>query len=518
MTLVHLKALFVIFVLAGGMFLLCSRFYIQRGMSPQIYWTRAAGWLGITFAAFISSSFWIFAFLLFLILFLLKLRDKQTIALYAFLAFCIPPYSAPLPGLGAINYLLDLNYLRVLNLVLLLPLCVSVLINNRNQRLTGWIRLVDLWVLGYIVLRITLLSTSGLPLTVTVREGIGMFLDVVIPYYAVTRGLTSRNDVREVMGALVLGWMVVAPIVVFENLKGWLLYPDLILTLDLKTFRHVHLTRGDSLRAAGPGGHPLVMGLFMMVALCFIVSMGLRASKALHVFLIMVVCAGLWAPLSRGPWLGAAVGLFAYLLISRDGVARLAKLSGLGLLVLPLVLISPLGPKIVDHLPFIGTVDAETVVFRQELLKASIEVIRQNPWLGTFTYETNHAFTHLMQGDGFIDFVNTYVIIALSTGLFGLVLYVGVFLLVLFATFQAWARNRKRDVELDGMGRSIFAASIGMMIFVATCSPIVGVITLKILVAGLALTYSRLKPVTAKAPASASPSPRMAPPPQWRHA
>ncbi|MBN4659364.1 hypothetical protein H4F44_26645, partial [Escherichia coli] len=93
--------------------------------------------------------------------------------------------------------------------------------------------------------------------------------------------------------ALVLGWLAVAPVVVFENLKGWLLYPDLILTLDLKTFRHVHLSRGDSLRAAGPGGHPLVMGLFMMVALCFIMSMGLRASKALHAFLIAAVCAGL---------------------------------------------------------------------------------------------------------------------------------------------------------------------------------------------------------------------------------
>ncbi len=510
MTLVHIKAIFVIYVLAGGMFLLCSRFYIQRGMSPEIYWRRAAGWMAISTAAFVSTSFWIFAFLLFLIVLLLKLRDKQAIALYAFLAFCIPPYSSPLPGLGAINYLLDLNYLRVLNLGLLLPLCVGLLSSKRSPP-SGWMRIVDLWVIGYILLRLTLIGTSGLPMTVTIREGLGMFIDVVIPYFAVTRSLSTREDVRDVMGALVLGWLAVAPIAVFENLKGWLLYPELIPTLDLKSFRHVHLSRGDSLRAAGPGGHPLVMGLFMMVALCFIVSMGLRVRRSLHFLLVAIICAGLWAPLSRGPWLGAAIALVIYLLISRDGIAKLTKLGGVGLLVLPVVLISPLGPKIIDHLPFIGTLDSETVVFRQELLKASIEVIMQNPWLGSFTYETNHAFTHLMQGDGFIDFVNTYVIIALSTGMFGLLLYVGVFVLVLFATFQAWLRSRNRDAELDGMGRSIFAASIGMMVFVATCSPIVGVITLKILLAGLALAYARLRPVTVTAKAAA-PKPRMPPP------
>lgn len=505
MTLVHLKALFVIFVLSGGMFLLCSRFYIQRGMSPQTYWTRAAGWMAITFSAFLSSSFWIFAFLLFLIVSVLRMRERHTVALYAFLAFCIPPYSAPLPGLGAINFLLDLNYLRVLNLGLLLPVCLALIGTGRARAPTTWMRTVDIWVLGYIVLRLSLIVASGAATTVALREAVAMVIDVVIPYYAVTRSLSTRQDIKDVMGALVLGWLVVAPIAVFENLKGWVLYPDLILSLDLYSFRHVHLVRGGSTRAVGPGGHPLVMGLFMMIALCFILSMRQRSSKTLHAILVGVICAGLWAPLSRGPWMAAAAGVFVYVLISRDGVSHIAKLGGAGLLMLPLVLLTPMGSEIIDLLPFVGTLDSETVVFRQELLSASFEVIRQNPWLGSFTYETNHAFTHLMQGDGFIDFVNTYVIIALSTGLFGLLLYVGVFLMVLFATFQTWLRFRGRDSELDGMGRSIFAASLGLMIFVATCSPIVGVITLKILVAGLALAYTRLQPGTVTSPASNGP-------------
>lgn len=501
MTSINIKSLIVILVLASGVFVVFSRIFIGRYMSAPDYWLRILGWLTVTAAAFLTGSFWIFSLLLLLVVTVLRVRDQRPLALYVLLVFCIPPFSAPLPAFGSIGYLLDFNYLRVLNIILLLPICLQLARNARGSAgiANSWTKIVDLWVIGYIALRLTLMLTA-FPVTMVLREATSMFLDIMMPYYAMTRGIRSRQDLREIMAALVLGWLAVAPAAVFENLKSWLLYAQLPASLQLQEYRLTHLLRGDQLRATGPGAQPLVLGLFMMAAVCFSAALGRGLPKLMYLLLMGVACAGLYAPLSRGPWLAAVVGMVLFTAMGRHAWRRFGQALGLGLVILPVLMVTPYWDKIIDHMPFIGTVDAENVTYRQELFAASLAVIKQHPWLGSFSFYSHNAFAHLIQGeDGFVDFVNTYVIVALSNGLIGLTLYVGIFLIVLFAIFQAWRRHHAQDPELDVLGRSLLATSVGMMIFVATCSPIAGVITMKIIIAGFALAYTRLR---AQAPAA----------------
>lgn len=494
MTSINIKSLIVILVLASGVFVVFSRIFIGRYMSAPDYWLRILGWLTVTATAFLTGSFWIFSLLLLLVVTVLRIRDKRPLALYVLLVFCIPPFSAPLPAFGGIGYLLDFNYLRVLNIILLLPICIQLAKDARQS--TGianqWTKIVDLWVIGYIALRLTLMLTA-FSVTVVLREATSMFIDIMMPYYAMTRGIRSRQDLREIMAALVLGWLAVAPAALFENLKGWLLYAQLPASLHLQEYRQTHLLRGDQLRATGPGAQPLVLGLFMMATVCLSSTLGRGLPKMMYALMMGVACAGLYAPLSRGPWVSAAAAMLLFNLMARDASARIGRALGAGLIALPILVATPYWEKIVDYLPFIGTVDEESVSYRQELFTASLAVIQQHPWLGSFTFYSHNEFAKLTQGeDAFVDFVNTYVIVALSNGLIGLSLYVGIFAIVLYAIFQAWRANR-RDGELEVMGRSLLATSVGTMIFVATCSPIAGVITLKIIIAGFALAYTRLR-------------------------
>ncbi len=76
------------------------------------------------------------------------------------------------------------------------------------------------------------------------------------------------------------------------------------------------------------------------------------------------------------------------------------KLALLGLIVIPVLLVSPAGQDIIDHLPFVGTVDAESVTYRQRLLEIAVQVILQNPFFGAFDFMYSPAMQEMKQGAG----------------------------------------------------------------------------------------------------------------------
>src|SRR6185436_14117819 len=56
----------------------------------------------------------------------------------------------------------------------------------------------------------------------------------------------------------------------------------------------------------------------------------------------------------RGPWVGAAAMLLAFVATGPRAVTRLAKLAAGGLCVVPLLMVSPVGQALLDYLPFVG--------------------------------------------------------------------------------------------------------------------------------------------------------------------
>ena len=138
----------------------------------------------------------------------------------------------------------------------------------------------------------------------------------------------------------------------------------------------------------------------------------------------LLLAGGLYAPLSRGPWIGAAVMIVVFIGTGRKAIKRLMLLGAAGVLALPLLAVVPGGQKVLDLLPFIGTVEVENITYRQRLIDNAVIVIQRNPWLGSFNFRSTPEMQSMIQGQGIIDIVNTYIGIALSFGLVGLTLFV----------------------------------------------------------------------------------------------
>ena len=124
------------------------------------------------------------------------------------------------------------------------------------------------------------------------------------------------------------------------------------------------------------------------------------------------------------------------------------------------------------------------------LLENSLLVISQRPWFGGGDYYNELASMGMVQGEGIVDLVNTYIVIALSQGCVGLVLFVGVFLAAAFRLFRAW-----KFVEISGefhlLGRALISALVAILVIIATVSPILCIPTLYWTLAGLCVGCAR---------------------------
>lgn len=81
-------------------------------------------------------------------------------------------------------------------------------------------------------------------------------------------------------------------------------------------------------RATATTGQPIVLGFVMMVALLFpVLCAALRVPRgAMRTLLWLLMGMGLVAAMSRGPWVGAAIGLFVIALASTNPLGNVLKL------------------------------------------------------------------------------------------------------------------------------------------------------------------------------------------------
>ncbi len=99
--------------------------------------------------------------------------------------------------------------------------------------------------------------------------------------------------------------------------------------------------------------------------------------------------------------------------------------------------------------------DLNTINYRRRLLDTALELLKQSPWLGVPDYASQ--MQDLKQGEGIIDLVNSYVAIALDTGVIGLVLYMLPYLLVFRRLLNVPGISLRQG---DGTGAGWFAATM----------------------------------------------------------
>jgi len=98
----------------------------------------------------------------------------------------------------------------------------------------------------------------------------------------------------------------------------------------------------------------------------------------------------------------------------------------------------------------------------------------------------------LKQGEGIIDIVNSYIGVALDTGIVGLGLFVAFFVLTLLGIFRAMRLSSDRNSEERLLGRTLLVTLLSILIIIFTVSSITFIPIVYWSVAGMGVAYAQM--------------------------
>lgn len=288
------------------------------------------------------------------------------------------------------------------------------------------------------------------------RALVKTMLDLGLPYYIVSRGLRNGNELRSAMLWLAAGGVAIAAILLFELWKGWPIYNSLYWVYELPTLVLVKL-RAGMLRAGGPFVEPTSAA--MMLAVCILALYLVRDQFRGRQYYCIALCAaiaGLIAPQSRGAWIGLFFAI-AIVDVLRGRYAGLAvKISAVGGVISGMLLAAHLS-RFASELLGLSGGSADTTDYRKLLFDRGLEEFAKNPLRGYSTAELQVRLSDLVQGEGIIDYVNTYIWIMLISGIGGLVIFVGAYLFFL-SRVAAVGKFRGKGNHDAAAGMFVFAA------------------------------------------------------------
>jgi O-antigen ligase len=479
----HIRALIVILFIATFVF-----FYAKIALGPVLLkeefnrWRNA--WFAITLLAFLSHNFWIFITLSSLFLLYIAKSEQNKFALFFTLVISIPTIGIYVPGLFSINFA------RVLSLTILLPFFISFKPNTDVPKFGK--PLAEKLLLSYILLS-TILQMRGTTFTDALRFGFINFTDIFLPYYAASRAIKDYGQLKKALIALTLTCLVVGAIATFEFRYSWLLYNPLSNVLGTNWNMGKYLGRDDSIRAVASLDHSIVLGFIMMVALGFYLYIGQSInSKTLRLAGYGLIFSGLISALSRGPWVGTATLFLVFIAFGQKAMSRLTLLFIAFIFALPVLSWVPGGEKVINLIPFVGEIDKQNVEYRQKLIDKSILIIEKYPAFGVYEPKKEPEMEDMVQGEGIIDLVNSYLVVALYNGIVGLSLFLGFFLLMLLAIYKKIRKITDKTSEQYLCGRALLATLAAVLVTIFTTSSI-GVISIVYWsLAGLIFSYIRV--------------------------
>lgn len=485
----HLRALIVILVLATAVFVFVRRFACTIS-APEDFTRRRNLWFFLTLTAFVTHNFWAYALIAALLLIHTNRQETNKPAVFFFVLFALPMTAFQIPGMGLINILFDLSHARILALFILLP--AFFVLRRQNDSLSFGRSGPDKILAAYLLLT-ALLFLRETNLTNSLRGTFYLFIDIFLPYFVISRALKNIQAFRDAMLSLVLAIMVLVPLAIFESFKHWILYSSWTEIVELKGDLTQYLAREGILRAIVTAGQPIALGYLMVVGMgLYLFLQRAVEHKLMRNMGMLLLVVGLIAPLSRGPWIGAAVLIVVFIATGRYAIRRLMSMVLVAMLALPLLAVLPGGEKIINLLPIIGSTEKENIDYRERLITNSMIVIQRNPWFGSADFLKTPEMEAMRQGQGIIDIVNSYIRVALEIGFVGLGLFVAFFALVLRGIYRAMQFIRNKDSEEYLLGRVLFSTLLAILVIIFTVSSITVIPIMYWSVAAMGVAYTQM--------------------------
>jgi hypothetical protein len=497
--LVNIKALFVAFVIGVAVFWLAKPIALKF-MAPSDFVRRRNLWLALTAVGFLAPSIWWFSAVAAPLIVWGARKDTNPVAFYLSLLLVIPPVSVDIPFVG-VSHLFQLNIYRLLAICVLVPTAWR-LHRAHDPLWSRRLRAMDLFLLAYGVV-VTVIFIPPDPATVhnviyhdtptnLLRRAVLFLLDVYVLYYVVSRFCTQRRIIAEALAAFCLACALLAPIAVFESVRHWLLYAEIGPRWGVPLAPDTYFIRDEALRAQATAGHSIALGYLFALALgCWLYLRWRVTSTATRIAVAVIYGCGLLVTYARGPWLGAIVIYFTSAAIGARAVPRLFKAVVAAAVVAGFIAVSPLGERIVYLLPYVGAPDAaNTLLYRQRLAERAWELFQVHPFFGQQLWYLQ--MQDLRQGQGIIDFVNTYAQIALFYGGVGLATFLAFILIGTSQAYRAATRSHAADSDLALMGRTLIACTIGTLLVMTTCSLVLGIEKMLYVLVGIMGAYAQL--------------------------
>ncbi|MET3825517.1 hypothetical protein ABIC16_001210 [Sphingomonas sp. PvP055] len=357
--------------------------------------------------------------------------------------------------------------------------------------------------LAAFVLLLIIIAIRGTSATNWLRQILAVVMSYGIPVLVIDQCMRSAANRRTFLLTLAGIGSMLAAILTYESRVHWPLYTSLYNKFQVLLPGLVVKFRDGSMRAYGPLDEATSAGFALVItfAAALACHRDFRNGPARYVVPALIGL-GILAPQSRGGMIGAAVVLVCYAFY-HYGSAGLAKAAAL---------LAPLAAVYFarSNSNGGGTADAQnTVDYRQQLFHRGMEEFWKNPIIGDSMDDVMARMEDMRQGEGIIDFVNSYLYFGLALGVIGVVL----FCIVLYyptARLLLERHRLNRHAPTGTFGGFAFGALLAAGVMLAFTSipqrPII--VTLAIAGAALGLRPPR-RPLRNATPDTAAP---MAPP------
>jgi O-antigen ligase len=464
----HLRALVFVLACAIPAFFLAKKIAVPFVDEDEfIRWRNC--WLATTCAVFLSSSFVIFSAFMVLLAVYIHRKAKQPLYFYIILISAAPclPVDVGIPGL--FNKIMELNSARLVSLLILLPIAIGLMTRKSSKPPRQNLAYFDICA-GLLFFIVTILSARHGEFNAVLRVVLQNFMDLVLPYFVISRAIASVKDFNLALIAYAVAAMPLSAIGFLEMWKQWRFYYIVVQRWEIQVLTP-YLMRDDMLRAANTSIEPIAFGFLCMVAAGYlIIARTGRKWTIWHYAGLGLIFVGLYSSLSRGPWLGFAIfiGIISLAYLRKATTSILAAIPVLlaGLYFTPPAMIE----RFLGLLPFMGTVDKGNEQYRTDLLTNSLVVIQRYPIFGSEKFSQEPEMQAMIQGQGIIDIVNSYLQFALEFGLVTLGLFLAVFLGLAATLLVKALRPTLGPDKVDYAG--LFAILISMLVVIATVSSI----------------------------------------------
>ena len=427
---------------------------------------------------------------------------KAKLATFWMAAILFPPLQSALPGLGGIAHVLTLDHFRVASIILLVPAALTIASSKDKRK--GPSRTLDVLVLSYPVFRMLLLVPS-VSLTSTMRSVIELMFDVALPYYVMTRGLRDLEELRFVLHRLLVACMFAATIAFMEAGLRKNIYADLQWVYGY-TWSLTHtLMRGGMNRVQAMTSEPIVYATQILFTMGLWVAMAGTSVRKGVVWLGVIALAGaMFFTWSRGPWLGAVLFVLSLFALARVKPWVFGSLLVVAVVAGVFAKLAGLDESVMAALKGLfgsSQEDAGSIQYRSQLLDTALALIKQSPWLGVPNYAA--YMQDLKQGEGIIDIVNTYVSVALNTGVVGLVMFLSPFAYTVQRILKDLAKPESAaDLDRVRFLRAFLALIVGSLLTIFTTSIFERLPFLLLLMVVAPALWMSFKPVRSPTPAS----------------